>query len=82
MSSNYDADVGVVNIGGDMMGGTIIQTNYSDNNDKIILKLLDIVSQQMQINSQQMQINSQQATTINRLLEMLGDDASVKGGSK
>lgn len=39
MSSNYDADVGVVNIGGDMMGGTIIQTNYSDNNDKIILKL-------------------------------------------
>ncbi|MDD7164362.1 MAG: hypothetical protein SPF86_06870 [Sodaliphilus sp.] len=75
MSSNYDADVGVVNIGGDMMGGTIIYTNYSDNNDKIILKLLDIVSQQMQI-------NSQQATTINRLLEMLGDDASVKGGSK
>lgn len=57
------------------MGGTIIYTNYSDNNDKIILKLLDIVSQQMQI-------NSQQATTINRLLEMLGDDASVKGGSK
>ena len=75
MSSNYDADVGVVNIGGDMMGGTIIYTNYSDNNDKIILKLLDIVRQQMQI-------NSQQATTINRLLEMLGDDASVKGGSK
>ncbi len=75
MSSNYDADVGVVNIGGDMMGGTIIYTNYSDNNDKIILKLLDIVSQQMQI-------NSQEATTINRLLEMLGDDASVKGGSK
>lgn len=75
MSSNYDADVGVVNIGGDMMGGTIIYTNYSDNNDKIILKLLDIVSQQMQI-------NGQQATTINRLLEMLGDDASVKGGSK
>lgn len=75
MSGNYDADVGVVNIGGDMMGGTIIYTNYSDNNDKIILKLLDIVSQQMQI-------NSQQATTINRLLEMLGDDASVKGGSK
>lgn len=69
MSSNYDADGSVVNIGGDMMGGTII---YSDNNDKIILKLLDIVSQQMQI-------NSQQATTINRLLEMLGDDASVKG---
>ena len=78
MSSNYDADGSVVNIGGDMMGGTIIYTNYSDNNDKIILKLLDIVSQQMQINSQQMQINSQQATTINRLLEMLGDDASVK----
>ena len=75
MSSNYNADVNVVNIGGDMMGGTIIYTNYSDNNDKIILKLLDIVSQQMQI-------NSQQATTINRLLEMLGDDASVKGGSK
>ena len=75
MSSNYDADGRVVNIGGDMMGGTIIYTNYSDNNDKIILKLLDIVSQQMQI-------NSQQATTINRLLEMLGDDASVKGGSK
>ncbi|MCI6902029.1 MAG: hypothetical protein MR843_01075 [Bacteroidales bacterium] len=75
MSSNYDADGSVVNIGGDMMGGTIIYTNYSDNNDKIILKLLDIVSQQMQI-------NSQQATTINRLLEMLGDDASVKGGSK
>ena len=75
MSSNYDADGSGVNIGGDMMGGTIIQTNYSDNNDKIILKLLDIVSQQMQI-------NSQQATTINRLLEMLGDDASVKGGSK
>ena len=74
MSSNYDVDVSVV-IGGDMMGGTIIYTNYSDNNDKIILKLLDIVSQQMQI-------NSQQATTINRLLEMLGDDASVKGGSK
>lgn len=74
MSSNYDVDGSVV-IGGDMMGGTIIQTNYSDNNDKIILKLLDIVSQQMQI-------NSQQATTINRLLEMLGDDASVKGGSK
>lgn len=72
MSSNYDADGSVVNIGGDMMGGTIIYTNYSDNNDKIILKLLDIVSQQMQINSQQMQINSQQATTINRLLEMLG----------
>lgn len=65
MSSNYDADGSVVNIGGDMMGGTIIYTNYSDNNDKIILKLLDIVSQQMQI-------NSQQATTINRLLEMLG----------
>ena len=75
MSSNYDADGSVVNIGGDMMGGTIIYTNYSANNDKIILKLLDIVSQQMQI-------NSQQATTINRLLEMLGDDASVKGGSK
>lgn len=75
MSSNYDADGSVVNIGGNMMGGTIIYTNYSDNNDKIILKLLDIVSQQMQI-------NSQQATTINRLLEMLGDDASVKGGSK
>lgn len=75
MSSNYDADGSVVNIGGDMMGGTIIYTNYSDNNDKIILKLLDIVSQQMQI-------NSQQATTINRLLEMLGDDASVKWGSK
>ena len=75
MSSNYDADGSVVNIGGDMMGGPIIYTNYSDNNDKIILKLLDIVSQQMQI-------NSQQATTINRLLEMLGDDASVKGGSK
>ncbi|MCI6624776.1 MAG: hypothetical protein MR747_01640 [Bacteroidales bacterium] len=75
MSSNYDADGSVVNIGGDMMGGTIIYTNYSDNNDKIILKLLDIVSQQMQI-------NSQEATTINRLLEMLGDDASVKGGSK
>ena len=75
MSSNYDAYGSVVNIGGDMMGGTIIYTNYSDNNDKIILKLLDIVSQQMQI-------NSQQATTINRLLEMLGDDASVKGGSK
>ena len=75
MSSNYDADGSVVNIGGDMMGGTIIYTNYSDNNDKIILKLLDIVSQQMQI-------NSQQATTINRLLEMLGDDASVKGGIK
>ena len=75
MSSNYDADGSVVNIGGDMMGGTIIYTNYSDNNDKIILKLLDIVSQQMQI-------NSQQATTINRLLEILGDDASVKGGSK
>ena len=75
MSSNYDADGSVVNIGGDMMGGTIIYTNYSDNNDKIILKLLDIVSQQMQI-------NSQQATTINRLLEMLGDDASVKGGGK
>ena len=75
MSSNYNADGSVVNIGGDMMGGTIIYTNYSDNNDKIILKLLDIVSQQMQI-------NSQQATTINRLLEMLGDDASVKGGSK
>ena len=75
MSSNYDADGSEVNIGGDMMGGTIIYTNYSDNNDKIILKLLDIVSQQMQI-------NSQQATTINRLLEMLGDDASVKGGSK
>lgn len=75
MSSNYDADGSVVNIGGDMMGGTIIYTNYSDNNDKIILKLLDIVSQQMQI-------NGQQATTINRLLEMLGDDASVKGGSK
>lgn len=75
MSSNYDADGSVVNIGVDMMGGTIIYTNYSDNNDKIILKLLDIVSQQMQI-------NSQQATTINRLLEMLGDDASVKGGSK
>ena len=75
MSSDYDADGSVVNIGGDMMGGTIIYTNYSDNNDKIILKLLDIVSQQMQI-------NSQQATTINRLLEMLGDDASVKGGSK
>lgn len=74
MSSNYDVDGSVV-IGGDMMGGTIIYTNYSDNNDKIILKLLDIVSQQMQI-------NSQQATTINRLLEMLGDDASVKGGSK
>lgn len=74
MSSNYDADGSVVNIGGDMMGGTIIY-NYSDNNDKIILKLLDIVSQQMQI-------NSQEATTINRLLEMLGDDASVKGGSK
>lgn len=65
MSSNYDADGSVVNIGGNMMGGTIIYTNYSDNNDKIILKLLDIVSQQMQI-------NSQQATTINRLLEMLG----------
>lgn len=65
MSSNYDADGSVVNIGGDMMGGTIIYTNYSDNNDKIILKLLDIVSQQMQI-------NSQEATTINRLLEMLG----------
>ena len=65
MSSNYDADGSVVNIGGDMMGVTIIYTNYSDNNDKIILKLLDIVSQQMQI-------NSQQATTINRLLEMLG----------
>ena len=75
MSSNYDADGSVVNIGGDMMGGTIIYTNYSDNNDKIILKLLDIVSQQMQI-------NSQEATTINRLLEMLGDDSSVKGGSK
>ena len=75
MSSNYDADGSVVNIGGDMMGGTIIYTNYSDNNDKIILKLLDIISQQMPI-------NSQQATTINRLLEMLGDDASVKGGSK
>ena len=75
MSSNYDADGSVVNIGGGMMGGTIIYTNYSDNNDKIILKLLDIVSQQMQI-------NSQEATTINRLLEMLGDDASVKGGSK
>ena len=75
MSSNYDADGSVVNIGGNMMGGTIIYTNYSDNNDKIILKLLDIVSQQMQI-------NSQEATTINRLLEMLGDDASVKGGSK
>ena len=75
MSSNYDADGSVVNIGGNMMGGTIIYTNYSDNNYKIILKLLDIVSQQMQI-------NSQQATTINRLLEMLGDDASVKGGSK
>ena len=75
MSSNYDADGSVVNIGGDLLGGTIIYTNYSDNNDKIILKLLDIVSQQMQI-------NSQQATTINRLLEMLGDDASVKGGSK
>ena len=75
MSSNYDADGSVVNIGGDMMGGTIIYTNYSDNNDKIILKLLDIVRQQMQI-------NSQEATTINRLLEMLGDDASVKGGSK
>ena len=75
MSSNYNADGSVVNIGGDMMGGTIIYTNYSDNNGKIILKLLDIVSQQMQI-------NSQQATTINRLLEMLGDDASVKGGSK
>ena len=75
MSSNYDADGSVVNIGGDMMGGTIIYTNYSDNNDKIILKLLDIVSQQMQI-------NSQEATTINRLLEMLGDYASVKGGSK
>ena len=75
MSSNYDADGSVVNIGGDMMGGTIIYTNYSDNNGKIILKLLDIVSQQMQI-------NSQEATTINRLLEMLGDDASVKGGSK
>ena len=75
MSSNYDADGSVVNIGGDMMGGTIIYTNYSDNNDKIILKLLDIVRQQMQI-------NSQQATTINRLLEMLVDDASVKGGSK
>ena len=75
MSSNYDADGSVVNIGGNMMGGTIIYTNYSDNNDKIILKLLDIVSQQMQI-------NSQQATTINRLLEILGDDASVKGGSK
>ena len=75
MSSNYDADGSVVNIGGDMMGGTIIYTNYSDNNDKIILKLLDIISQQMQI-------NSQEATTINRLLEMLGDDASVKGGSK
>ena len=75
MSSNYDADGSVVNIGGDMMGGTIIYTNYSDNNDKIILKLLDIVSQQMQI-------NSQEATTINRLLEMLGDDASVKGDSK
>ena len=75
VSGNYDADGSVVNIGGDMMGGTIIYTNYSDNNDKIILKLLDIVSQQMQI-------NSQQATTINRLLEMLGDDASVKGGSK
>lgn len=75
MSSNYDADGSVVNIGGNMMGGTIIYTNYSDNNDKIILKLLDIVSQQMQI-------NGQQATTINRLLEMLGDDASVKGGSK
>ena len=74
MSSNYDVDGSVV-IGGDMRGGTIIYTNYSDNNDKIILKLLDIVSQQMQI-------NSQQATTINRLLEMLGDDASVKGGSK
>lgn len=55
MSSNYDADGSVVNIGGDMMGGTIIYTNYSDNNDKIILKLLDIVSQQMQINSQQAQ---------------------------
>ena len=65
MSSNYDADGSVVNIGVDMMGGTIIYTNYSDNNDKIILKLLDIISQQMQI-------NSQQATTINRLLEMLG----------
>ena len=74
MSSNYDVDGSVV-IGGDMMGGTIIYTNYSDNNDKIILKLLDIVSQQMQI-------NSQEATTINRRLEMLGDDASVKGGSK
>ena len=74
MSSNYDVDGSVV-IGGDMMGGTIIYTNYSDNNDKIILKLLDIVSQQMQI-------NSQEAKTINRLLEMLGDDASVKGGSK
>lgn len=73
MSSNYDADGSVVNIGGDMMVGTIIYTNYSDNNDKIILKLLDIISQQMQI-------NSQQATTINRLLEMLGDDASVKRG--
>ena len=75
MSSNYDADGSVVNIGGDMMGGTIIYTNYSDNNDKIILKLLDIVSQQMQI-------NSHQATSINWLLEMLGDVASVKGGSK
>lgn len=75
MSSNYDADGSVVNIGGDMMGGTIIYTNYSDNNDKIILKLLDIISQQMQI-------NSQQATTINRLFKMLADDASVKGGSK
>lgn len=39
MSSNYDADVGVVNIGGDMMGGTIIQTNYSDNNDKNNFKI-------------------------------------------
>ena len=76
MSSNYDADGSVVNIGGDMMGGgTIIYPIYRDKNDKIILKLLDIISQQMQI-------NSQQATTINRLLEMLGDDASVKGGSK
>ena len=75
MSSNSDAHGSVVNIGVAMKGGTSIYTNYSDNNDKIILKLLDIVSQQMQI-------NSQQATTINRLLEMLGDDASVKGGSK
>ena len=39
MSSNYDADGSKVNIRGDMMGGTIIYTNYSDNNDKIILKL-------------------------------------------